>query len=71
MIINERTFKSKADIELDFINSFEKPSNCEQIYCLVDSWDTSEKLINGCPLKGFNLIGALKSNRRISFHKVY
>ncbi|WP_163195769.1 transposase [Clostridium thermarum] len=33
---------------------------------LVDSWYTSEKLINGSLLKGFNLIGALKSNRKIS-----
>lgn len=64
--IHDKTFMGKSDIALDFINSFEKPSNCDKIYCLVDSWYTSEKLINGCFIKGFNLIGALKSNRKIS-----
>ncbi|WP_102398934.1 IS701 family transposase [Haloimpatiens massiliensis] len=63
---HNKKFMSKPDIALGFINSFEKPSNCDKIYCLTDSWYTSEKLINGCILKGFNFIGALKSNRKIS-----
>src|SRR3712207_9086194 len=33
---------------------------------LVDSWYTSEKLIESCLTKGYHLIGALKSNRKIS-----
>ena len=64
--IHDKTFISKSDIALDIINSFEKPSNCDKIYCLVDSWYTSEKLINGCFINGFDFIGALKSNRKIS-----
>lgn len=64
--MHDKTFMGKPDIALDFINSFDKPSNCDKIYCLVDSWYTSEKLINACFMKDFNLIGALKSNRKIS-----
>ncbi|URZ01374.1 IS701 family transposase [Clostridium felsineum] len=63
---HNKTFMGKSDIALNFINSFEKPSTCDKLYCLVDSWYTSENLINGSLLKGFNLIGALKSNRKIS-----
>ncbi|AWZ48633.1 hypothetical protein C3495_07315 [Clostridiaceae bacterium 14S0207] len=36
------------------------------MYCLVDSWYTSQRLIDCCLTKGYNLIGALKSNRKIS-----
>lgn len=63
---HNKVFMGKSDIALDFIDSFKKPSNCDKIYCLVDSWYTSEKLVNGCFIKGFSLIGALKSNRKIS-----
>lgn len=65
-IRHNKTFMGKSDIALDFISSFEKPSNCDKIYCLVGSWYTSEKLVNGCLMQGFNLIGALKPNRKIS-----
>ncbi|MDU1443294.1 MAG: hypothetical protein E6916_07255 [Clostridium cochlearium] len=51
---------SKSDIAVDFINSFEKPANYDKIYCLVDSWYTSQKLINSTLMQGIHLIGALK-----------
>uniref|UniRef100_UPI001E5A8303 transposase n=1 Tax=Clostridium haemolyticum TaxID=84025 RepID=UPI001E5A8303 len=63
---HNKTFKGKSDIAIDFIESFNKPSNCDKIYCLVDSWYTSQKLIESCLTKGYHLIGALKSNRKIS-----
>lgn len=63
---HQKTFKGKSDIAIDFIQSFNKPSNCDKIYCLVDSWYTSQRLIDCCLTKGYNLIGALKSNRKIS-----
>ncbi|MCY6356207.1 IS701 family transposase [Clostridium sp. ZS2-4] len=61
-----KIFKGKTDIATEFITSFEKPSNCDKIYCLVDSWYTSQKLIDNTLMQGFHLIGALKSNRKIS-----
>lgn len=61
-----RTFKGKPDIAIDFINNFCKPSNCEKVYCLVDSWYSSEKLIRSCLENGMNLIGTIKSNRLIT-----
>src|SRR3712207_7660072 len=42
---HQKTFKGKSDIAIDFIQSFNKPSNCDKIYCLVDSWYTSQRLI--------------------------
>lgn len=33
----KKNFKSKIDIAKDFITSFKTPSNCERIYCLMDS----------------------------------
>ena len=57
---------SKSDIAIEFVNSFEKPSNCDKIYCLVDSWYTSERLTYSCLTNGLNIISALKSNRKIS-----
>ncbi|WP_138206456.1 transposase [Haloimpatiens lingqiaonensis] len=61
-----KSFMGKSDIAVDFIASFEKPSNCDKIYCLVDSWYTSQKLVDSSLMEGFHLIGALKSNRKIS-----
>ncbi|AKA67296.1 IS701 family transposase [Clostridium scatologenes] len=61
-----KEFKSKIDIARDFINSFVTPSNCEKIYCLMDSWYTNNKLIESSLANGYHLIGAIKSNRKIS-----
>jgi SRSO17 transposase len=61
-----KDFKSKIDIAKDFITSFVAPSNCEKIYCLMDSWYTNNKLVETSLAKGYHLIGAIKSNRKIS-----
>lgn len=37
-----------------------------KIYCLVDSWYTNKPLIESALKKGYHVIGALKSNRKIS-----
>jgi hypothetical protein len=37
----------------------------ELVYVLMDSWYTSEKIVNACNAKGFHIIAALKSNRLI------
>lgn len=63
---HNKPFMGKSDIAVDFISSFEKPSNCDKVYCLVDSWYTSQKLVDSSLMQGFYLIGALKSNRKIS-----
>ncbi|WP_294184466.1 IS701 family transposase [uncultured Clostridium sp.] len=62
----KKDFKSKVDIAKDFIISFKSPSNCKKVYCLMDSWYTSNNLIETALLKGYHLIGAIKSNRKIS-----
>jgi len=46
----------KSDIAVDFISSFEKPSNCDKVYCLVDSWYTSQKLVDSSLMQGFYLV---------------
>lgn len=57
-------FKSKNDLALEMVNSF--PANeDEQVYVLMDSWYTSEKVLNACNSKGFHVIAAVKSNRII------
>jgi SRSO17 transposase len=58
------TFKSKNDLALEMIESFPAEEN-EQVYVLMDSWYTSEKVINACNSKGFHVIAAVKTNRLI------
>lgn len=58
------TFKSKNDLAQEMIEAF--PANeDESVYVLMDSWYTSEKVINACNRKGFHVIAALKTNRLI------
>ncbi|RAU90703.1 IS701 family transposase [Paenibacillus sp. YN15] len=57
-------FKSKNDLALEIIEAF-PASEEEQVYVLMDSWYTSEKVINACNRKGFHVIAAVKTNRRI------
>lgn len=61
---NNLVFKSKNDLAMELINSYEQTEN-EQVYVLVDSWYTSGKLIDTCNLNGFYLIGGLRVNRKI------
>lgn len=61
---NHLPFKSKNDLAMEMINAF--PANDEeQVYVLMDSWYTSKKLVDTCNAKGFHVIGAVKSNRKI------
>ncbi|WP_150273644.1 IS701 family transposase [Paenibacillus tepidiphilus] len=57
-------FKSKNDLALEMVEAFPIPTN-ERVYVLMDSWYTSEKVVNACNRKGFHVIAAVKTNRRI------
>jgi SRSO17 transposase len=59
-------FKTKLELACELIERFE-PFKAEKIYCLTDSWYTSEKFVNSSREKGFEVIGALKSNRVFQF----
>ncbi|SHK07670.1 Transposase DDE domain-containing protein [Caminicella sporogenes DSM 14501] len=61
-----KQFKNKMQLAKELVNSFEKPFNCEKIYVLTDSWYTSNPIIEECLSKGYHLIGAIKSNRKIA-----
>jgi SRSO17 transposase len=58
------SFKSKNDLALEMIEAFPATQD-EQVYVLMDSWYTSEKVINACNRKGFHVIAAVKTNRLI------
>lgn len=58
------TFKSKNDLAKEMIEAYE-PSENELVYVLMDSWYTSEKIVDACNAKGFHIIGAVKTNRII------
>jgi hypothetical protein len=58
------SFKSKNDLALEMIEAVQA-SQDEQVYVLMDSWYTSEKVINACNRKGFHVIAAVKTNRLI------
>ncbi|NLW32611.1 MAG: IS701 family transposase [Fibrobacter sp.] len=63
-----REFKTKPEIACDMINGF-KQLRSEKIYCLVDSWYTSEKVIKSAKSRDFEVVGALKSNRVFQFRE--
>jgi SRSO17 transposase len=57
-------FKSKNDLALEMIESFFAQED-ELVYVLMDNWYTSEKVVNACNRKGFHVIAAVKTNRKI------
>lgn len=59
-------FKTKPDIACELIEKFESFRG-EKIYCLTDSWYTSEKVVKAVRTREFELIGSLKSNRVFQF----
>ena len=61
-----KIFKTKPEIACELIEKFESFSR-EKIYCLVDSWYTSVKVVEAAKNREFELIGALKSNRVFQF----
>ncbi|MDF2958598.1 MAG: hypothetical protein K0S39_333 [Paenibacillus sp.] len=46
------------------IEAFPASEN-ERVYVLMDSWYTSEKVVNACSRKGFYVIATIKTNRLI------
>jgi hypothetical protein len=58
-------FKSKNDLALEMIEAFSAQED-ELVYVLMDNWYTSEKVVNACNRKGFHVIAAVKTNRKIS-----
>jgi SRSO17 transposase len=59
---NKIKFKSKNDLAIELIQTYKSSEN-ELVYVLMDSWYTSQKLVDACNAKGFHVIGALRSNR--------
>jgi hypothetical protein len=57
-------FKSKNDLAVEMIENY-PVSDDELVYVLMDSWYTSEKIVNTCNVRGFHIIAAVKSNRLI------
>ncbi|WP_158553347.1 IS701 family transposase [Peribacillus saganii] len=57
-------FKSKNELAWEMVHAFPAADD-EQVYVLMDSWYTSKKLVDACNSKGFHVIGAVKSNRKI------
>ncbi|HSH50263.1 MAG TPA: IS701 family transposase, partial [Bacteroidales bacterium] len=55
--------KSKIERVCEIVDSLPVPKG--EAYGLCDSWFTSEKVINAHFKSGYNLIGALKTNRII------
>ncbi|WP_090677486.1 transposase [Paenibacillus tianmuensis] len=58
------TFKSKNDLAIEMIDAFQANDD-EQVCVLMDSWYTSEKVVNACNREGFHVIAAIKTNRLI------
>ncbi|WP_336513003.1 transposase [Clostridium sp. Cult2] len=57
------SFQSKTDIAKKFIQNFDKPSKLEKIYILMDSWYTSNSLIDEALSRNYYLIGGVRFNR--------
>lgn len=55
-------FKTKIDLGLDTLKDIDL-QHTQDSYVLVDSWYSSQGFINGAQKLGFQVIGALKSNR--------
>lgn len=55
-------FKTKVEIAQDLIERF-KPLGKERVFITMDSWYTSEKLINLALSKDYHVIGGVKMNR--------
>jgi SRSO17 transposase len=57
-------FKSKNKLAMEMIRNFPAYED-EQVYVVMDSWYSSRKMIDTCLSKGFHVIAAVKSNRKI------
>lgn len=59
----ETGFKTKQALAVELIDSFSNDSG-DKNYLLLDTWFTSKKVITAGKASGFEIIGALKRNRR-------
>ncbi|MDQ8736470.1 transposase [Paenibacillus sp. LHD-38] len=57
-------FKSKNDLAMEMIEAF-PVNDDETVYVLMDSWYTSQKMLDTCNARGFHVIAAVKANRTI------
>jgi SRSO17 transposase len=55
-------FKTKVEIAQDLIQQF-NPFGKERVFVTMDSWYTSEKIIETALAKGYHVIGGVKMNR--------
>ena len=56
-------FASKPELAQAIIQGF-RPLPHTQVYVLTDSWYPSQEMLNVCQAQGFQLISAVKSNRK-------
>jgi hypothetical protein len=57
-------FRSKNDLAIEMILAFPADED-EVVYVLMDSWYTSQKMLDACNARGFHVIAAVKANRKI------
>jgi hypothetical protein len=60
----ERPFRSKVDLSIEIVETFE-PLAHTHTHVLIDSWYLNKKLWKATKLRGWDLTGGLKSNRRV------
>jgi hypothetical protein len=68
---NRLAYRSKYNLARDMLRELETllPEGC-QVYVLFDSWYASAKLINLCLRKKWQVVCALKSNRKIEKQRI-
>ncbi|AJY73983.1 hypothetical protein VN24_04335 [Paenibacillus beijingensis] len=57
-------FKSKNELAVEMITVFPAAED-ESVYVLMDSWYTSQKMLDACNARGFHVIAAVKANRKV------
>ena len=63
-----REFKTKQDLAIELIETFKHPSK-KKNYLLLDTWFTSKKVISAGKAARFDVVGALKRNRKFQLRK--
>src|SRR3990172_8656059 len=61
-------FKTKQELAVELIDSFTHGSTAKN-YLLLDTWFTSKKVISAGKTGGFEIIGALKRNRKFQLRE--
>lgn len=59
-----QNYKSKNDLAMEMLQAFPACED-EIVYVLADSWYTSQKMLDLCQARGFHVIAAVKTNRKI------